>query len=274
MKRKFFEAMAVCCIISALAGCGSTGNEVDIPENENAAVTESATTETAKAEEAAETLTSLFTEETKAETETAALISSEKYTPSEEEKTQIQSLLKECKKFFYDYYDGKEIQHHKDENKSITVTKTADNGMFAGESYEETLYEITDGEVMSMGDMYELMKPLFTEKMSEVLKDDMIRSGYYEKDGKLYITDGVGSNGGLLGTDTVHITSVGKIDNDTFVLYMNAFGAGENWDLDYDTSENFTVILKKTEDGFKMDECDRIGAIEWCYTPEDDVFGS
>ncbi|MDE7293529.1 MAG: hypothetical protein K2N72_03800 [Oscillospiraceae bacterium] len=272
MKRKIFEAMAVCCVILGLAGCGNTENEGNNPDNENAAVTESITETVIETEKAAETLTSLFTEETEAQTETAALISSEKYTPTEEEKTQIQNLLKDCKKFFYDYHDGKEIQHRKNKNKFITVTKTADNGMLAGESYEETFYEITDGEVTSMDDLNELMKPLFTEKMADMLRDDMIRSGYYEADGKLYISNSVGGNGSLLGTDTVHITSVGKTDEDTLVLYMNAFGAGENWDLKYDISEDFTVILKRTEDGFKMDECDRIDAIEWCYTPEDDVF--
>lgn len=266
MKRNFFKAMAVCCFILTLAGCGNTGNEGDIPGDEGAAATENVTEAAMETEGAAETLTSLFTEEA------AALISSEKYTPTEEEKSQIQALLTECKKFFYDYYDGKEIQNHKDENKFITVTMHSDNGSAADESYEETLYEITDGEVMSMGELDELMKPLFTEKMADVLRGDMIRSGYYEADGKLYITDGVGSNGSLLGTDTVHITSVGKTDEDTLVLYMNAFGAGENWGLDYDTSEDFTVILKRTEDGFKMDECERIWYIEWCYDSENDVF--
>ena len=58
-----------------------------------------------------------------------------------------------------------------------------------------------------------------------------------------------------------------------FVLYMTAFGAGENWDLDHDLTEDFTVLLKKTDSGFKVDECglNAQAYIEWCYTPENDM---
>lgn len=200
-------------------------------------------------------------------------VSFEKYTPSDEERLQIQNLLVSSKKVFYDYIDGKEICKHKNENSFITTQEIADNGMYEGQTVDRVWYEVVDGDVMTMGDLTEKLTPLFTEKMIDYLKAEL-DNYYYEENGKLYISDSAGSGGGLLGTDTVHIDSVGKADESTLVLYMTAFGAGENWDLDHDTAADFTVLLKRENGGFKIDECDfaAYGYIEWCYDPEDDIF--
>lgn len=198
---------------------------------------------------------------------------SEKYTPSDEEKLQIQGLLSETKKFFYDYIDCKEICKHKNENRSVTTQEIIDNGMLEGQAMDKIWYEVADGEVMSIDALNEKMDQIFTEKMIDSL-GDILANSYHEENGNLYISDGAGSDGGLLGTDTVYINSVGKIDENTFVLYMTAFGAGENWDLDFDITDDFTVILKKTDSGLKLDECSVAAYqyIEWCYNSDDDIF--
>lgn len=138
---------------------------------------------------------------------------------------------------------------------------------------EKTWYEISDGEVMSLDALNKKMDCLFTEKMIGSL-DGTLKKLYHEENGRLYIADYAGSDGGVLGVDTVHIAYVGNADENTLVLYMTAFGAGENWDLDHDLSENFTVVLKNTDSGLKIDVCDFAAYqyIEWCYAPKDDIF--
>lgn len=145
--------------------------------------------------------------------------------------------------------------------------------MHEGQTESKTWYEVADGEVMSFNDLNEKMDQIFTEKMIESL-GDILGNSYHEENGRLYISDGAGSDGGVLETDTVYINSVGEMDENTFVLYMTAFGAGENWDLDFDIKDDFTVILKKTDRGLKIDECDAAAYqyIEWCYNSNDDMF--
>lgn len=193
------------------------------------------------------------------------------YTVTDEEKQQIQTLLKESGQFFYDYIDCKEIYKHTDTSKTVTTQETADNGMYEGEAYDRTWYEVTDGDVTSLDVLNEKTEKLFTENMTADL-GTAIANNYHEENGKLYLSENAGSDGGLLGTDTVYIKSVGKAD-DVFILYMTAFGAGENWELDHDLTEDFTVLLKKTDNGFKVDECslNAQAYIEWCYDPEDDM---
>ncbi len=193
------------------------------------------------------------------------------YTVTDEEKQQIQTLLKESGQFFYDYIDCKEICKHTDTSKTVTTQETADNGMYEGEAYDRTWYEVTDGDVTSLDVINEKTEKLFTENMTADL-GTAIANNYHEENGKLYLSENAGSDGGLLGTDTVYIKSVGKAD-DVFILYMTAFGAGENWELDHDLTEDFTVLLKKTDNGFKVDECslNAQAYIEWCYDPEDDM---
>lgn len=193
------------------------------------------------------------------------------YTVTDEEKQQIQTLLKESGQFFYDYIDCKEICKHTDTSKTVTTQETADNGMYEGEAYDRTWYEVTDGDVTSLDVLNEKTEKLFTENMTADL-GTAIANNYHEENGKLYLSENAGSDGGLLGTDTVYIKSVSKAD-DVFILYMTAFGAGENWELDHDLTEDFTVLLKKTDNGFKVDECslNAQAYIEWCYAPEDDM---
>lgn len=193
------------------------------------------------------------------------------YTVTDEEKQQIQTLLKESGQFFYDYIDCKEICKHTDTSKTVTTQETADNGMYEGEAYDRTWYEVTDGDVTSLDALNEKTEKLFTENMTADL-GTAIANNYHEENGKLYLSDNAGSDGGLLGTDTVYIKSVGKAD-DVFILYMTAFGAGENWELDHDLTEDFTVLLKKTDNGFKVDKCslNAQAYIEWCYDPDDDM---
>ncbi|MDE6596076.1 MAG: hypothetical protein K2K44_08710 [Oscillospiraceae bacterium] len=267
MKKSKATILLIFTLAMALSGCSSASDSGGETSSISAEAT-AETTETSQTEETtSETSEADVTEET-AEVATT-LISSEENNLTEEER-QIQNLLQESRKIFYDYVLGKEMQNHVGWGKSITIPITYDSG----ETYDSTIYEIVDGDVLSISDMQDKMRPFFTDKMIDYIFKEC-NHYYYEENGKLYVSDGVGSEGGGLGVDTLHITSVETTDEDTLVLYMVEFGAGENWGLYYDLIENFTVTLKRTDNGFKIDECDKI-AIERlarCYTPEDDIFG-
>lgn len=259
MKRIY---ILICAFVLLMSGCSQTAQQEtnEINSTENLTVLE-------KIEDLQtnDETTTVITEDTG---DTAATpISSEQNALTEEE--QIQNLLRESHRIFYDYVLGKEMQNHVAWGMYITIPSIND----LGESYDMPLYEIANGDVLCIEDMQNKMRPFFTDKMINYIFEEC-NYYYHEKNGKLYVSDGIGSEGGGVGVDTVHITSVKVTDEDTLVLYMTEFGAGENWDLDYDLIDNFTVTLKRTDNGFKIDECDKvaIGSLAWCYVPEDDIF--
>lgn len=253
----------MCAVMLLMSGCSSTAQQ-EVTEISSVINSTLDTNENLQTSE--ETTTTVFTEDTTAPETTP--ISSEINTRTEEEK-QIQNLLQESKKIFYDYVLGKEMQNHVGWSKSITIQKT--NNL--GESYDSKIYEIVDGDVLSFADMREKMRPFFTDKMIDYVFEEC-NYYYYKENGKLYVSDGVGSEGGGVGVDTVHITSAENADENTIILNMIEFGAGENWGLDYDLVDNFTITLKRTDNGFKIDECDKADQerIARCYVPEDDIF--
>lgn len=253
--------LQICTVMLLMSGCSSTAPQ---EISEITSTTNSNVLDTTENSHTSEEITTSVTEDT---AETEATSSIEKDNITEEE--QIQLLLQEGHKIFFNYVLGKEMQNHVGWGKFITISKT--NNL--GESYDLKIYEIVDGDVLSIADMREKMKPFFTDKMIDYIFEEC-NYYYHEKNGKLYVSDGVGSEGGGVGVDTVHITSMEMTDEDTVTLYMIEFGAGKNWDLDHDIINNFTITLKRTDNGLKIDECDKvaIGSLAWCYVPEDDVF--
>ncbi len=186
---------------------------------------------------------------------------------SAEEKAEIQSLLTEAGKFSYGYLHCNEIADHIDENQYITMPKTD----VYGNDYDFKWCLVTDGEITSMDGLKEKALSVFTEKA--YLGFDFISTDYKEEDGKLYLRSDAGGDGSLLGTDYAYILSAEEPDEETIVLNMRAFGAGENWDLSYDMEENFSVKLKRTEYGLRIDTFDPHieQYITWAYTPERDL---
>lgn len=252
MKRKICLTFALTAALAMLTACGGNNENVNTADSTSAAADVSET----------ESITEDITEE-----------SAEEDIPAQNdeltEKEQIQALLNDSRKIFFDYVLGKEMLNHVEWDKSVTIPSTD----YLGESFDMPIYEIVDGDVLSVAAMQDKMRPFFTDKMIDYIFTEC-NYYYYEENGKLYVSDGVGSEGGGVGADTVYVTSAEYPDDDTVVLNMIQFGAGENWDIDHDIEENFTVTLKRSGDGFKIDECDynAIGYLAWCYIPEDDVF--
>ncbi len=208
-----------------------------------------------------------ITEATSAQEQETAQ-SAETVSISAEEKEEIQSLLTEAGKFSYGYLQCKEIIHNIDENEYITIPKT---NKF-GNEYEFKGCLVTGGEITSMDEFSEKALSIFTERAYKSF-DYILTYNYAEEDGKLYLWNDAGSDGSLLGTDYAYIVSAEEPDEETIVLNMTAFGAGENWDLPYDMEDNFSIELKRTEDGLRVDTFDSHVEqyITWAYTPERDL---
>ncbi len=189
-----------------------------------------------------------------------------------EDQKEIQALLTETKQFLYDYVRGYEIQTHADRKKAVTREAVLSNG----KASEVTLYKVKDGNVTTKDDLIAKMEPIFTDKFSEEILHQLGDANdyyFFDDNGDIYISDTVGGEGGLLGFDTVHITSVYEADDD-LTLNMTAFGSAEKWGWENDVAEDFTITLKRTEEGLKVDKCspDAQIYITYKYRPEDDNF--
>ncbi len=250
MKRMWVIAAALAAAV--LSACG---NAEEAAKN---AATESVS-EFTSAQETEETASGQETTETPLPVETVNI--------SAEEKAEIQSLLIEAGKFSYGYLHCEEIADHIDENQYITMPKTD----VYGNDYDFKWCLVTDGEITSMDGLKEKALSIFTEKA--YLGFDFISTDYKEKNGKLYLRSDAGGDGSLLGTDYAYILSAEEPDGETIVLNMRAFGAGENWDLPYDLEEDFSIKLKRTENGLRIDTFDPHVEqyITWAYTHEKDL---
>ena len=184
--------------------------------------------------------------------------------PADENETEeIKKLLSDFKDFSYSYLECKEIMKHI--SNSSTKTETKNNfGVVASTIY----YEVTDGDVVTPEDM--------RLKMSELMTDSMINDCMYiyealylEEEGKLYLSQNAGFDGGLLGVDAVYINSVSKAENDYYVN-MTAWGDKNIWNLEEDFEDDFQVRIKKTDNGFRIDECGvaERSYITWCFVPD------
>lgn len=248
--KKISPVMAALAAAAIFTACGNSGSAEAESVSEITSVQE--TEETTEATSAQE-------QETVQSAETVSI--------SPEEKAEIQALLTEAGKFSYGYLECKEIIHNIDENEYITMPKTDVNG----NEYDFKWCLVTGGEITSMNELSEKALSIFTERA--YMGFDFISTNYKEEDGKLYLNSDAGSNGSLLGTDYAYIVSAEEPDDETIVLNMTAFGAGKNWDLDHDLTDDFSIRLKRTDNGLRVDTFDPHVEpyITWDYTPEKDL---
>ncbi len=190
---------------------------------------------------------------------------------SDAENLDVQILLNKFRAFSYSYIECKDVRECIDENSFITTQEVSDNGMNEGSAFEKKWYEIVDGDMLSKNDLNSRISELFTDEMIDELG---IEAYYLEQDGKLYLSEFAGNDGGLLGTDMTFITSIEETDDNTIIVNLTAFGDKNNWELPEDFTEQFTIELKRTESGLKISRCDTAGRlyITWTYSPEKDIF--
>lgn len=179
------------------------------------------------------------------------------YTVTAAERTEIQTLLSEFKSFSHDYimaYKTKDCAY----DEYIITSEMVD-----GVECQTKWYRVTSGDITTLEELKSRMSGIFTAKMIDRVNIDKI---YCAVDNQLYLSEYAESTIDLSGRYKSYINSVGKADEDTYILFMTAIGS-ENISVD------FQIQLKRINDRFKIDVCSVSSTdfITWTYSPEDDL---
>lgn len=74
--------------------------------------------------------------------------------------------------------------------------------------------------------------------------------------GDLYMSNNPFGRGMGLGMDTLYLDSIEYPDDNTILVTVTSFGDKDNWGVDEDIIETAAAKIVRTEDGFRIDECD------------------
>lgn len=264
MHKKIKAYLLPLCLSSALL-CGCSQTE----KAETTAAAETTDTVETTADTTVQT-TSDTTVQTRSDTVDTTDLQQENLT----EEQQIQALLSTTSQFLIDYEVGMLMREHTDFSNSITQPVTLSDG----KAYDIPYYAVVDGDVTTKTDLINKMKPIFTDEFADEMLLNLCESRgrthyYFDDADNIYIAYADG--GSLLGFDALYITSVDESDADAFILNMTAFGSAENWDYDDgDAIEDFTVTLKRTNKGLKIDKCDSTACMYITYLGNNIIFGS
>lgn len=174
-------------------------------------------------------------------------------TVSTETKEEIIQLLYDYGEFNYNYLDcgySSYVTTNLNRSKFVTVEKTIVSGANAGDTYEQYYYKVTGDGITTEAELYETMLGLCTEKHISEELSPILENMYQVSDGDLYIADLGG--GGLLGYGSLSLDNIEKTADDTLLLSFTAHSDEEIGTGD----SNFTVTVKITEQGMRIDECD------------------
>lgn len=252
-KVKFMTAL-----LTALLLCGCSGYTDEPSGTADAVLQTEPDTET---ETASETETEAVTEKASVERSYTS------YEVSPEEKTEIQSFLTEFKKFAHDYLDCK--IYYADENLDVIDRL---QHITAGENGSMEYYRAVGGDYLT----YSSLMAAIDRYCSEEVAGECNLKGYSYWAGEndeLYIWKDADSNGSVMGSDAAYIESAEISEDSGYIkLNMTAWGDGEEWGYpdNEDSYEPFSIVLKRENDSFKLEECGlmEFSYLEWLYSPE------
>ncbi len=98
--------------------------------------------------------------------------------------------------------------------------------------------------------------------VTENMKNDLFNKRIYVYQNEWYIRPTSGGGGIGLGQSELILDSYEKPDENTLILNFTCIGYKEDWGTDEDIIEEEQVILKKTENGYLIDQCN-FYATEW-----------
>ncbi len=170
-----------------------------------------------------------------------------------EDREEILQLLQDYGEFYYDYFYGLSnsyIRKNVNRSKYVTVEETILTGANAGETYEQYYYKLTGDGITTEKELYETARRLCTQRYIDEVLSVSVDHWYQVSDGELYVAD-FGA-GGLLGYSSLSLDTIEKTADDTLSLGFTVHGDDEMGTSD----REFTVIIKTTEYGMGIDECD------------------
>ena len=107
------------------------------------------------------------------------------------------------------------------------------------------------------------LRSMITKNMAESFIEYHIRNNYlFIYQDEWYLKTNSGGRGYGLGQSELILESYEKPDENTLILNFISFGDKEVWGTEEDIIEEGQVILKKTENGYRIEKCDDLVA-EW-----------
>lgn len=165
-------------------------------------------------------------------------------------------ILAEFGDFCYSYIYCKDVMKNEWYTKANSVN--ADGKMW---------YKVTDGDHTSFVDFSARLMELCTVEMANSLSvESCYRMG---NNGELYIWADSGLDGGVMGIDTVYLSSAVQ-DGDVCTVTLIAEGSAEEWGYENDLVQPYNVVLKKKDGVWKLHECgvEEEALLAWLFRGE------
>lgn len=120
-----------------------------------------------------------------------------------------------------------------------------------GDTYPQTFTKVSNCGITTYSAMTEKLNSLFTEKfLNDTAREIRNRFRAGEND-ELFVSN-TGA-GGYLGEDYLRINKINYPDSETVLIDMSVIGEAEEWGYEQDMVEDFSLTLKRTPSGLKID---------------------
>ncbi|MBE6880067.1 MAG: hypothetical protein E7490_04425 [Ruminococcaceae bacterium] len=261
MKKKIMSFLIVIAFAFCGAGCSITENQISSSNDNLLSDVSDSTSTTTSTEQTSATVTSIPETTTIQSEEAVTSMPETTTTQSEETVTSESDPPKELTeneqilKILYDY------------SHFIFITSFPVNKWNFDIAYEEDkIYiDMDTNEVISSPEDAQRFNILYRAKESwinelngmvtENMKKNIVNERVYVYQNEWYIRPTGGGGGIGLGQSELILDSYEKPDENTLILNFTCIGYKEDWGTDEDLIEEEQVILKKTENGYLIDQC-------------------
>ena len=146
-----------------------------------------------------------------------------------------------------------EPERYMDKSRKITVEKAGVNG----EPYTRDYYKAVGLPANTLDELTAKLDGLVTVDLKkEFLQMTDTNFLTVAENGDLYMSTDPYGRGLGLGMDALYLDSIERPDENTILITVTSYGSKENWQTEADIIENASAKLIKTENGWRIDECD------------------
>ena len=169
-------------------------------------------------------------------------------------KTEIAlKLLEDYGHFYLDMTPTYEPERLMDKSHKITVEKLGVDG----NPYTRDYYKATGLPANTLGELTTTLDGLVTENLKQdFLKMTDTNFLTVAENGDLYMSTDPYGRGLGVGMDALYLDSIEYPDNNTILITVTSYGSGELWGRTQDILDTASAKLVKTENGWRIDECD------------------
>ena len=169
---------------------------------------------------------------------------------------EIKKLLTEFRSFSRTYIFGSWWGEGAFYDDNSTIYTNKNNAITINEDYAvKKWYKVTGGEIKTYSQLIQETNNYCT---SDMVNNESIaglyQMYYFSNNNQLYISDVAGTVG-FIGYDAMYIDSIEILSTDTIKLNMYAVGSKEKWDYKEDELSLFSIVLKKENNIWKIDNC-------------------